>query len=707
VATSPKTKIALGSKLSHDGVNYVVDAFAGTSVVLRSSAGEIVRFNIATLVTDPSFRLSDQVGNETRHPTLWDAVPEPERKKAEELAAHLNEAITGYRSGNDSDAQEDEPQQKYDPEITSLAARMMAKAAELGIGNRTLWEKKERYARYGLYGLVDQRAIRKPGDRIDARVRSALQTVIDSLEKKSNVSKENIRRQTESQLKKDHPNAVIAMPAKATFNHFVDTLGAGRGLFGAAKSRRNIANRPERPYSHFHATRPGELVLIDSTPFDAFAMDPYSFQWVQIQLTIAIDLATRSLLAWRFTPVSTKAVDAALLLFDILNPKFVQDDAADASRWAYVGVPEKILVEVVDEVSRPTLAAIPFLHPESVLVDRGRVFLSEAFAHACTHLGINLFIARPYTPTDKAHVERMFKTIRERFVESLAGYKGPDVFSRGLNIEAESFWFIDEIESKFTEWVATYWQRRHHDGLFFEDLPQKHLSPNDLFQEGIARAGFVYIVPSQSDLYELLPTEWRRIQHYGVDCFNLEYDADVLNDLRNQRSPYGGVQDGKWPFRHDPRDQSRLYFFEPTAESWHEIRWTGARGVPRPFNAKTLSYAKAMVINEGGNPNNREELTETLNRLLNQMDDQELAGRKLRRLAGVRAMNAAAAAADRAKRAAPIAPDDEMSIPVPRHQVPGVRAPGESTKRDPAPAGSRPIEPYPLVSDDEDDELDV
>lgn len=145
--------------------------------------------------------------------------------------------------------------------------------------------------------------------------------MIASFEQESNPTKDRLRRLTEKALSDEYPKVRIEMPPATTFNRLVSRLAKGSNLFGSAKTRRSIANRPQTPYRHFFASRPGELVLIDSTPLDAFAMNPYSFEWVQIQLTIALDLYSRSLLAWRFTPVSTGAVDAALLLYDILRPK--------------------------------------------------------------------------------------------------------------------------------------------------------------------------------------------------------------------------------------------------------------------------------------------------------------------------------------------------------------------------------------------------
>lgn len=654
------TKLTIGSELEFEATPYVVEGFAGSVVVMRSSQGEVIRMSLRHLVTSATFKLTVQI-NDQVIPNFIEGVSKTELKALNESAAHLLEAITGYKSGSDADALPDEPRKGYDLIATTMNARFELKAKELKVSLRTLWNQKKLYENHGLHGLMDRRKSKLGTARLDDRIQKAIFMVVGTLVEDSNTTNNRIRRLVERELKEKYPNEEIAFPSEATFNRRLNELTKGDGLKGAAKQRRSISNRPDKPYSHFVATRPGEMVLIDSTPLDAYAMDPYSFEWIPVELTIALDLFTRSLVAWRFTPKGTKAVDAAFLLADMLRPKTKGYDWAESTKFAYVGIPESIVFEVGEDAPGSPLAAIPFIHPESVIVDRGRVFLSEAFSNACRHLGINLFIARPYTPTDKSHVERVFKTIRESFVLNLDGYKGPDVWSRGIDPGDKVFWFLDEIETKFSEWVATFWQPRHHDGLSLPNVPDLHISPNHMFEEGIARSGFLYVVPDKNLYYELLPTDWRTIQHYGIDLRGLRYDGDILNDFRDQISPYT-KQDGKWPIRYDPRDRSFVAFYDHTLGQWHQLQWTGMGPLHRPFNEMTVSYAKALVIKNGGNKNNQKELEGSLHKLLNRIDDQQMHGRKERRLAAVNMMNTTAAARDRPLKAMIAAPDAEMQV---------------------------------------------
>ncbi|WP_245699535.1 hypothetical protein [Streptomyces roseifaciens] len=81
-------------------------------------------------------------------------------------------------------------------------------------------------------------------------------------------------------------------------------------------------------------------------------------------------------------------------------------------------------------------------------------------------------------------------------------------------VQAEAF-FLDELEAIIREWVAVVYHCRPHSGLVDPGLPGLRMSPAQMFEHGMARAGCIE-VPRDADLgFEFLPTVWRTIQHYG------------------------------------------------------------------------------------------------------------------------------------------------------------------------------------------------
>ena len=61
-------------------------------------------------------------------------------------------------------------------------------------------------------------------------------------------------------------------------------------------------------------------------------------------------------------------------------------------------------------------------------------------------MGISVQPARLRTASDKGILERFFLTLRLELLQYLPGYKGPDVYSRGVSPESEAMLYLDEIE---------------------------------------------------------------------------------------------------------------------------------------------------------------------------------------------------------------------------------------------------------------------
>lgn len=625
----PSVRLQVGTRVRFDGASHSVVSFESGGVRLRSQQGDAMMIGLGDLVTDPSFSVlvpnaaegaADVAVPHTVEVPL-DGIPSEIRQQAEELLAHLNEAESGFRSGRPDDQLPDEPRPEYDPTLGNLEQRLRAKAVELGLNVRSLKRYRSNYLRHGLIALVDKRAARIRPERLDSRVKEAICNVLDDLTYTSTVSKSRIRRLVERRLDTMHGVGAVPLPSESTFLRHLNRIMHSRNAGGSARSRRNAANRPETPYRRTSASRPGEVVLIDSTPLDVFALDPVNFEWLPLELTIALDLFSRSIVAAMLTPRGTRGVDLALLLRDVIGPKPLPSGATGG--WCYAGVPEEIVIALDPGFGSQAVAGIPAVVPETVVIDHGKAYLSQTFKDACAYLGITVQFARPKTPTDKAHVERVFRTIREGLLENLPGYKGPDVFSRGERIEEEAFYFVDELNEILMAWVADVYQRCQHDGLHLTCRPEIALSPNEMYEEGLARAGFVQIAPDANLYYELLPTEFRNIHHYGVELRGLRYDGDAIDTYRGQQSPYGGTYGGKWPFRYDPRDRSKIFFCDPATGDWHELHWIGSSEMPRPFDEQTLAFAKSLLRRRNGSSHNEEETAAALNALLDRLERQQ------------------------------------------------------------------------------------
>jgi hypothetical protein len=263
--------------------------------------------------------------------------------------------------------------------------------------------------------------------------------------------------------------------------------------------------------------------------------------------------------------------------------------------------------------ARPA-CGLPGVAPETLVLDHGKIYVSAHLRSVCQRLGFSIQPARPFQPTDKAVVERIFRTIGEDLLAALPGYKGPDVYSRGEHPEQQAYYFVDELELIIREWIAERYHRRPHQGLVLPEVPGLELSPNDAFEIGVARAGRM-LVPARADLvYDFLPVAWRTIQHYGVELYGQRYDGPALNGYRNRGSEFTGTHAGKWPIRFDPDDINRVFFQDPQSSEWHSLPWEHHDEINVPFSAEALAHARRLARQTERFPDDRRALAELLER---------------------------------------------------------------------------------------------
>jgi hypothetical protein len=320
-------------------------------------------------------------------------------------------------------------------------------------------------------------------------------------------------------------------------------------------------------------------VLVRETVFD----EP-----VSVFLTLALDVYTHSIVAFRLTLISDKSIDVAMLLRDVMMPLPLRDDWGEDMEWPYPGIP----AAVVAEFAGHRVAGLPFFAPETVTTDHGSVYKNHHLIDVQRVIGANILPARVLRPTDKQAVERAFAGIQSLLLEFLLGYRGVDVADRGEDPEADTVLTITEMEHLIATWVVKIWQHREL-GEFAPawDPGGKH-SPNTLFVAAMAQGGFALQVPAPELYYELLPCHHVMIHgRRGVKIKGLYYDGPALDRYRDGPSTRGGKQHkGRWVIRRDPRDRRVVYFQDPLTHDWHTLRWTGL-----PPEGEVPSFGDARV----------------------------------------------------------------------------------------------------------------
>ncbi|WP_134662653.1 MULTISPECIES: helix-turn-helix domain-containing protein [unclassified Amycolatopsis] len=580
--------VAVGVSVLLDGDAAQVVEFDGRRVVVRYADGRCCGFALAEFVSRA--RGLEPAGRGEPDPGLVLAgLSEADRERAAVRAGHVREVLTGYASGHSGTARPGEPRAAF-AAGASLRSRYAAKAAELSVSVRTLEYWVAAYRESGEAGLVDDRRRSGRGVRVDPRWDAAVRAELAAGVEASTPTRSALLARVAERVERLHGAGVVAVPARTTAYRRLAELAKGtNAVSGSAKARRSIAARPAGVYGRLRASRPGEYLILDTQDLDVFAMEPVTCRWVRAQLTVAQDLFDRAIVGLKVTAVSTKAVDVAGVLFEAVTGR----GSGRPSLGPVRGLPDHLVF------SETGAAAEVWCPPETLVVDRGRAFLSAHVIGVCARLGISVQPAQPYKPTDKPTVERFFRSLREGLIQHLPAYKGPDVHSRGTGLEEEAFLFLQELEDVIRDWVGSVYHRSAHDGLAIAQWPGTELSPNDMFAVGVAKAGLLRI-PAQPELaFEFLRVAWRTVQHYGVEVDGRRYNGPVLDGYRNARSPYGGVCAGRWPVRVNDDDVRAVYFQDPADDSWHELAWEHAPSLGSPFSAEAAAYARRLAVGGG------------------------------------------------------------------------------------------------------------
>lgn len=604
------TRLGVGSHLVYDGEMVEVVEFAarqiGTDVVLRSSRGQLLRVSVKELLFSERVRIvpdgpgpsgedEDELASATL--SLLERSDPKKRKRLVEQAEHAREVCTGYKSGSAALAGEGEPRPGFDPGLPQMA-RYEAKAAELGVHWRTVYRWVVATRDLGEAGLAGSIRVPTILDRCDIRWVEAVVEILKEYEDQSKPLRKTVLEQAEARVIARLGDGAVEVPGRTKAHDALAELELQHPTFRlSTKRNRDIAARPRGVFGRLRPTRPGEYVLMDTTRLDVYALDPATLRWINCELTVAMDWYTRCIVGVRLTPVSTKAVDAAAVLFQAYRPLPTLAHWPAEAVWPEHGIPRTVVLDpgaIDGPMAKP---AGPALVPEAVVIDHGKIYVSEHMRSVCARMGISIQPVRLRTGRDKGPVERFFRTLREDLLHRLPGYKGQDLFSRGEHPEIEAFYYIDELFDRIRQWIAATYHRTPHSSLGDPTLKGLHLSPAQMFEHGVARAGFIEVPRDPHLALEFLETRWRTIQPYGVEVDGRRYNGDGLyHDGRP--SPY---LNGKWPIQVNPDDVDHAYFRD-LERKWHQLDWEHAAEREFPLSEDALEFGRKLAAEQFERP---------------------------------------------------------------------------------------------------------
>ncbi|MFB7650180.1 Mu transposase C-terminal domain-containing protein [Streptomyces sp. NPDC056084] len=621
-AAAQQSGLPLGARVRWQGGTYRVVALQGAEVQLGclDEQGHDVRALVAAVVGAEDYALLDDDGQVQDAVRVADTsglslLSQAERAAVRDWERHLREIDEGVPP----DAAEGTvPRPNYDPARFTVRQRIAAKAAELkALGFKsssvsTIERRRRAYQARGVFGLVREVGTGSPWGRTDERVVRLLLAEVEAGRDESDGHGTRLYERLQAAVEREHPDEYNRlMISRATFYRLLERLGiAVDSLRWPTQRRMDAANGATAPYTPTWALRLGEQVQIDSTGLDIIAVGDDG-RPVQVELTAAIDVASRSIIGAMIVPKvpgrgprgrrlggrGTRSFDAVLMLAQALAPM------PGRPGWSPSALAERSELPYADLVAcDPRMAgaaARPVIRPRMIVVDHGKIFNSEHFDDVCRMLGINVRPARTRTATDKAVIESTFGAVKKRFSQYVAGYTGSDLARRGKHVAEGSLWSLNELQDLLDEWIALDWQQTAHDGLRSPFLPGITVSPNRMYATLVAAEGHVPLPLTARENRKLLPFKRLKVTDKGVTIDNRTYNSEALQEYRNRHSQIPG-QGMRWQIRYSPYAPRFVWLYDHTTDDWVEAEFIHQRLISDAWTQWTWEQATLRVLEDGG-----------------------------------------------------------------------------------------------------------
>jgi putative transposase len=433
------------------------------------------------------------------------------------------------------------------PRCTREMVEEQARAGGVHLGTIYRWIKAFRCTETVSALLPNKRGFKEGKIRLSQEVEAIVQATIEDFylhKQKRSVSK------TCEEVETRCRNTGLAAP-------HVNTI---RNRIAARSEKERIARRQGRKMARetFDPTRdnfpgadfPLSYVQIDHTLLDIMVVDEESRRSIgRPWFTAVIDVFSRMLCGFYISLDSPGAIATGLAIAHSILPK---------DKWLSQ-----------HNIGTPWLV---WGFPRTIHADNAKEFRGEMLSRACQEYGIDTNFRLVATPHYGGHIER-FMGIVATEIHALPGTTFSNPRDKGdYDSEAQAVFTLKELETWLTTFFVEVYHQRKHSAL--------GMSPVEKYKQGVfgtkdqPGTGIPKIVTDETRLrLDFMPYFERSIQRYGVRIDKIDYYHDVLrpfikaidtSDTKNRRIRM-------FTFRRDPRDISRVYFYNPVLERYSVI----------------------------------------------------------------------------------------------------------------------------------------
>jgi putative transposase len=304
------------------------------------------------------------------------------------------------------------------------------------------------------------------------------------------------------------------------------------------------------PGSFPGADWPYAVIQIDHTLLDIILVDehyrlPIGRPWI----TLAIDVFSRMVAGYYLSFERPGALAVGLCLVNAILPK------------------EPLLARYDIAASWPCRGLMDTVHS-----DNAKEFRGKMLRLACEEYGIAHAFRIVRKPQWGGHIERLLGTVLTE-LHRLPGTTFSQPHQRGeYPSEQAAIMTLPELERWLLVFLCEEYHQREHSEL--------KTSPLQRCKEGVLGTaerpgrGIPPLIADEDKLkLDFMPVVERTIQEYGVVIDTIHYLDDALRRWVHARDPHQPQRLRQFIFKRDPRDISRIYFYDPEVKTYFPIRY--------------------------------------------------------------------------------------------------------------------------------------
>lgn len=402
--------------------------------------------------------------------------------------------------------------------------------------------------------------------------------------------------------------AKIASPHANTIRNRIAILGPAETLrrrgFKSAARDNYAPHRGKFPGADF----PLAVVQIDHTEADVILVDeehrkPIGRPW----LTLAIDVYSRMVVGIYITFEKPGATSVGMCLANAICPK------------------REYMAELGIGGEWPVWGVMSIIH-----ADNAKEFRGAVLERGCKEYGIDLQWRPVQLPHYGGHVERLMGTMANE-IRKLPGATFSNPAQRkGYNSEANAALTIKEFEAYIVDFIVNIYHQRKHSELGMP--PRSQWAIGVLGNEKSAGTGVMPIPEDPLRIrLDFMPYFMRSVQQYGIQIDNICYYDPVLEPYINSVDPKNPKAKREFLVRRDPRDISKVYFFDPADNRYIPLHY-GNIGRPA-MSLWELKEVQKILAAEGKRNIDENMIFETLGRMRERIEDAKQKTKSARRQA--------------------------------------------------------------------------